>query len=121
MSDTLKWDVAIIGHDPSQRAMYLDAIINARQSGQPDPAMDNGHRKTYLVAHIDNNDGDGLRHSFYGALLKIEWLPSAIRSAVMKELGQSLQKHNSSLEDARTATLQFLVEECIAQMRAKNK
>ena len=31
MSDTLEWDVAIIGHDPSQRATYLDAIINARQ------------------------------------------------------------------------------------------
>ena len=29
----------------------------------------------------------------------------------MKELGQSLQKHNRSIEDARTVTLEVLVKE----------
>ena len=36
MSDKLDWDVAIIGYDPTQQARYLDAIINAQQSGGPD-------------------------------------------------------------------------------------
>jgi hypothetical protein len=43
------WDVALIGYDPTQRARYLDAIIDARQSGGPEPEMDCGRRKTDLV------------------------------------------------------------------------
>ena len=93
MSDKLDWDVAIIGYDPTQQARYLDAIINAQQSGGPEPVMDSGRRQTYFVQFIDDNDG---RRSFYEALLKIEWLPSTIRRAVMRELGQSLQKHKLS-------------------------
>ena len=111
MSDKLDWDVAIIGYDPTQQARYLDAIINAQQSGGPEPVMDSGRRQTYFVQFIDDNDG---RSSFYEALLKIEWLPSTIRRAVMRELGQSLQKHKRSIEDARTVTLEFLVKECKA-------
>ena len=48
MSDKLDWDVALIGYDPTQRARYLDAIIDARQSGGPEPEMDCGRRKTDL-------------------------------------------------------------------------
>jgi hypothetical protein len=118
MSDKLDWDVAIIGYDPTQQAIYLDAIMNARQSGGPEPVMDNGDRKTHLVRFIHDNDRNGLRRSFYEALLKIEWLPPTIRGAVMKELGQSLQKHNRSIEYARTVTLEVLVKECKARMRA---
>ena len=121
MSDKLDWDVAIIGYDPTQQAIYLDAIMNARQSGGPEPVMDNGDRKTHFVRFIHDNDRNGLRRSFYEALLKIEWLPPTIRGAVMKELGQSLQKHKNSIEDARTATLESLVEECIEQMRANGE
>ena len=118
MSDKLDWDVALIGYDPTQRARYLDAIIDARQSGGPEPEMDYGRRKTDLVRLIDDDDG---RRSFYEALLKIQWLPSAIRAAVMKVLDQSLQKHKRSIEDARTVTLEFLVKECKAQMRANGE
>jgi hypothetical protein len=118
MSDKLDWDVAIIGYDPTQQARYLDAIINAQQSGGPEPVMDSGRRQTYFVQFIDDNDG---RRSFYEELLKIEWLPSTIRRAVMRELGQSLQKHKRSIEDARTVTLEFLVKQCKAQMRANGE
>ena len=118
MSDKLDWDVALIGYEPTQRARYLDAIIDARQSGGPEPEMDCGRRKTDLVRLIDDDDG---RRSFYEALLKIQWLPSAIQGAVMKVLGQSLQKHKRSSEDARTVALEFLVKECKAQMRANGK
>ena len=83
MSDKLDWDVALIGYDPRQRARYLDAIIDARQSGGPEPEMDCGRRKTDLVRLIDDDDG---RRSFYEALLKIQWLPSAIQGAVRKVL-----------------------------------
>jgi hypothetical protein len=93
MSDKLDWYVAIIGYDPTQQARYLDAIIDARQSSGAEPVMDSGQRKTFFVQFIDDNDGNGLRRSFYEALLKVEWLPSTIRRAVMRELGQSLQKH----------------------------
>ena len=116
MSDKLDWDVVLIGYDPTQRARYLDAIIDARQSGGPEPEMDCGRRKTDLVRLIDDDDG---RRSFYEALLKIQWLPSAIQGAVRKVLGQSLQKHKRSIEDARTVALEFLVKAWKAQMRAK--
>ncbi len=86
MSDKLDWDVAVIGYDPTQRARYLDAIIDAWQSGKPAPEMDRGRRKIDLVRLIDDYDG---RRSFYEALLKIQWLPSTIQRAVMKALGQS--------------------------------
>jgi hypothetical protein len=66
MSDKLDWDVALIGYDPTQRARYLDAIIDARQSGGPEPEVDCGRRKTDLVPLIDDDDG---RRSFYEALL----------------------------------------------------
>jgi hypothetical protein len=117
MSDKLDWDVAIIGHDLTQ----LSAIINTRQSGELKPAMDSVCTKTHLVRLIDDNDVKGLRRSFYEALLKIEWLPPTIRRAVMQELGQSLQKHNRSVEYARTVTLEFLVKECKAKMRANGE
>jgi hypothetical protein len=118
MSDKLDWDVALIGYDPTQRARYLDAIIDARQSGRAEPEMDCGRRKTDLVRLIDDDDG---RRSLYEALLKIQWLPSAIKAAVRKALDQSLRKHNRSIEDARTVTLEFLIKECKAQMRANGE
>jgi hypothetical protein len=118
MSDKLEWDVAIIGYDPTQRARYLHAIIDARQSGEPEPEMDSGRRKIDLVRLIDDYEA---RRSFYEALLKIQWLPSTIQRAVMKALGQSLQKHKRSIEDARTVTLEFLVKECKAQMRTNGE
>jgi hypothetical protein len=80
--------------------------------------MDSGRRQKYFVQFIDDNDG---RRSFYEALLKIKWFPSTIRRAVMRELGQSLQKHKRSIEDARTVTLEFLVKQCKAQMRANGE
>src|SRR4030088_2439689 len=49
--------------------------------------------------------------------LDIEWLPSKIHSAVMSELGLSLQKRKSDIEEARTLTLNVLVDECKARMR----
>ena len=70
--------------------------------------MDDGRRKT-LVQYIDDK---GLRRAFYQALLDIEWLPSKIHSAVMSELGLSLQKRKSDIEEARTLTLNVLVDEC---------
>ena len=39
----------------------------------------------------------------------------------MKVLDQSLQKHKRSIQDARTVTLEFLVKECKAQMRANGE
>jgi hypothetical protein len=76
--------------------------------------MDNGRRKTHFVQYIDD---EGLRRSFYQALLAIEWLPSPIQSAVMSELGLSLQKRKSAVEKARTTTLKFLVDEVKGRMR----
>ena len=79
MTDGLDWRVAIVGYDRLQWARYLNAY--ARQSGEPEPSMDDGRRETHFAQYIDN-EGE-LRRSFYQALLKIEWLPSKIRSEVM--------------------------------------
>ena len=112
MIDRLEWRVAIIGYDPIRWVRYLDEY--ARQSGEPEPSMDDGRRKTHFVQYIDDTS---LRRAFYQALLDIEWLPSKIRSAVMSELGLSLQKRKSDNEEARTLTLNVLVDECKARMR----
>ena len=116
MTDGLDWRVAIVGYDRIQWARYLNAY--ARQSGEPEPSMDDGRRETHFAQYIAN-EGE-LRRSFYQVLLKIEWLPSKIRSEVMSELGLSLQKQKSDVEEARTITLKFLVDECKARMR-KNR
>ena len=50
-------------------------------------------------------------------LPKIEWLPSKIRRGVMTELGLSLQKWKSDIEEGRTLTLNVLVDQCKARMR----
>ena len=42
MTDRLEWRVAIIGYDPIRWVRYLDEY--ARQSGEPEPSMDNGRR-----------------------------------------------------------------------------
>ena len=112
MTDGLDWRVAIIGYDPIRWVRYLDEY--ARQSGEPEPSMDDGRRKTHFVQYIDDTS---LRRAFYQALLDIEWLPSKIRGAVMSELGLSLQKRKSDNEEARTLALNVLVDECKARMR----
>jgi hypothetical protein len=71
-------------------------------------------RKTHFVQYIDDKS---LRRAFYQALLDIEWLPSKIHSAVMSELGLSLQKRKSDFEEGRTLILNVLVDECKARMR----
>jgi hypothetical protein len=80
MTDGLDWRVAIIGYDPIRWVRYLDEY--ARQSGEPVPSMDNGWRKTHFIQYIDDKS---LRREFYQALLKIEWLPSEIRRAVISK------------------------------------
>jgi hypothetical protein len=116
MTDELDWTVAIIGYDQSRWIQYLSDY--ARQPSEAQRLMDDGRRQTHFAQDIDDKS---LRREFYRALLKVEWLPSTIRRAVMRELGQSLQKYKSSIEDARTATLEFLVKKRKAQMRADGK
>ena len=117
MTDKLEWKVAIIGFDGRQWVRYLSAL--GQQSGKPEPSLDDGRRKTHLVQYID--DEEDLRRSFYRALLEISWLPSKIRSAVMSQLGVSLQKQKSEVENARTIALKFLVEETKARMRGNRE
>ncbi len=116
MTDGLDWRVAIIGYDRICWANYLDAY--ARQSGEPQPSMDDGRRKTHFVQYIDD---ESLRRAFYQARLEIEWLPSKIHSAVMSELGLSLQKQKRHVENARTQTLKFLVDQCKTRMRGNGE
>ena len=56
MTDRLDWRVAIIGYDRMQWVRYLNAY--AQQSGEPEPSMDDGRRKTHLVQYIDDEDED---------------------------------------------------------------
>jgi hypothetical protein len=114
MTDRLDWRVAIIGYDPIVLATYLDAYAR----GEPEPPMDNGQRQTHFAQYLDN---ESLRHSFYRALLAIEWLPSTIQSAVMSELGLSLRKRKSEVEKGRTITLKVLVNDCKARMRRNSE
>lgn len=114
MTDELDWRVAIIGYDPIVLANYLHAYGR----GKPKPPRDNGQRKAHFAQYIDD---ESLRRLFYQALLAIEWLPSPIQSAVMSELGLSLQKRKNAVEEARTTTLKFLVNEVKGRMRRDSK
>jgi len=110
VTDELDWRVAIIGYDPIVWANYRDAY----GKGKPKPPTENGQRKTHLAQYIDN---ESLRRLFYQALLAVEWLPSPIQSAIMSELGLSLQNRKIAVEKARTTTLKFLVDEVKGRMR----
>ena len=49
MTDGLDWRVAIVGYDRIQWARYLNAY--ARQSGEPEPSMDDGRRETHFAQY----------------------------------------------------------------------
>ena len=61
------------------------------------------------------------RRTFYRSLLKISWLPPALRRAVMAELGLSLRRQKRDFEEARTLALRHMIEERKQAMRAQRQ
>jgi len=59
------------------------------------------------------------RRTFYQSLLEISWLPSALRRAVMAELGLSLRKQKRAFEEGGTITMHHIIEERKQVMRAQ--
>jgi hypothetical protein len=67
-----------------------------------------------LVQYADETE----QKRYLEAQLKLPWLPTEVRRAVMKALGRSQQDHNSRVERARTVTHARLVDEAAARMLA---
>jgi hypothetical protein len=70
---------------------------------------------------ITNHDTAAKRRRFYEALLDIAWLPSIVRSAIMTELGRSLQTQKHKVEEAVTLTLEAIIDEQEALLRKQGQ
>ena len=59
------------------------------------------------------------RETFYRSLLKMSWLPPALRRVIMLELGLSLRKERRDVEEAVTITMLHVIEKWKQAMRAQ--
>lgn len=77
------------------------------------PALARVDAITYDVQQItyfgSAGNSDDEKKTFYESLLKLPWLSSRLRGAVMRELGLSLQKRNRGIKHAVTTTLYMLI------------
>jgi hypothetical protein len=62
-------------------------------------------------------DEDEQKRGLYEALLRIDWLPSRFRSAILRELGSSLQKEKRGFKQVEAVVLRFMIKEAKARMR----
>lgn len=74
------------------------------------------------VAMNDANAAE--RTTFYQSLLKLLWLPPALRRVIMLELGLSLRKQRRDFEEGVTITMLHMIEErkqamCAQQQRPR--
>jgi hypothetical protein len=77
------------------------------------------HRRQ--VVDIGNWSTAAEQRQLYELLLEMEWLPPALRRVIMAQLKLSLRDQNRLIEEARTATLRFLIEERKQAMRAEGQ
>jgi hypothetical protein len=61
------------------------------------------------------------RKRFYEALLKIDWLPSNIRGAILQELGSSLSQEKHDRTWGETYASRHMIKETKARMRAQGE
>jgi hypothetical protein len=59
------------------------------------------------------------RKTFYQSLLKISWLPPALRRVIMKEMGLSLHKQKREFEDGWTMGVRHMIEKRKTALRAQ--
>jgi hypothetical protein len=64
----------------------------------------------------DSTSEEEQRH-FYKSLLKLPWLASKVRYAIMKELGLSLRERNREHEHVRMLTIYLQIKEREARLR----
>jgi hypothetical protein len=77
------------------------------------------HRRQ--VVDIGNCSTAAEQRQLYELLLEMEWLPPALRRVIMAELNLSPRHQNRRIEEARTTTLRFLIEERKQAMRAQGQ
>ena len=77
------------------------------------------HRRQ--VVDIGNWSTAAEQRQLYKLLLEMEWLPPALRRVIMAELNLSPRHQNRRIEEARTTTLRFLIEERKQAMRAQGQ
>lgn len=77
------------------------------------------HRRQ--VVDIGNWSTAAEQRQLYELLLEMEWLPPALRRVIMAELNLSPRHQNRRIEEARTTTLRFLIEERKQAMRAQGQ
>jgi len=87
-------------------------------TGEPRITVETHMRQAVVMK---NTNTTAEQRQLYELLLEMEWLPPALRRVIMAQLKLSLRDQNRLIEEARTATLRFLIEERKQAMRAEGQ
>jgi hypothetical protein len=87
-------------------------------TGEPRMTVETHMRQAVVMK---NTNTTAEQRQLYELLLEMEWLPPALRRVIMAQLKLSLRDQNRLIEEARTATLRFLIEERKQAMRAEGQ
>jgi hypothetical protein len=87
-------------------------------TGEPRMTVETHMRQAVVMK---NTNTTAEQRQLYELLLEMEWLPPALRRVIMAQLKLSLRDQNRLIEEARTATLRFLIEERKQAMRAQGQ
>jgi hypothetical protein len=91
--------------DRSGSIEWVPALVAIEHTKAPEHIV---VRKTVLIGH--DGDSEDERKAARNALLKIRWLTSGERSAIMRQLGRRLQERNAGVNRAQAATLVLVIE-----------
>lgn len=87
-------------------------------TGEPRMTVETHMRQAVVMK---NTNTTAEQRQLYELLLEMEWLPPALRRVIMAELNLSPRHQNRRIEEARTTTLRFLIEERKQAMRAQGQ
>jgi hypothetical protein len=91
--------------DRSDSIEWVPALVAIEHTKAPEHIV---VRKTVLIGHDDDSEEE--QKAARNALLKIRWLTSRERSAIMAQLGLGLAERNAGINKAQAATLVLVIE-----------
>jgi hypothetical protein len=91
--------------DRSDSIEWVPALVAIEHTKAPEHIV---VRKTVLIGHDDDSEEE--QKAARNALLKIRWLTSGERSAIMAQLGRRLAERNAGINKAQAATLVLVIE-----------
>jgi hypothetical protein len=104
------------GNGWALRLIPYSFTIDGYDEGKPRTTINWGQ-----AINIGNESTTAEQKQLYQLLLKMDWLPPALRRVIMEELGLSLRDQNRRTEEVRTITLRCLIEERKQALRAQGQ